>query len=84
METNEILKASLDDIVFEGRNKAYGAYLLRRIYNKHIAIASAIAITLFALFLSIPLIANLIKGEEEVIEAPVVVREIDLISPPPL
>ena len=31
------------DIVFEGRNKAYGAYLLRKTYTKRVAIALLIA-----------------------------------------
>lgn len=39
--------ASMDDIVFEGRNKAYGAYELRKINPKYAAIATAIAITVF-------------------------------------
>jgi hypothetical protein len=33
MTNNEILQADLLDILFEHRNKAYGAYALRRNYN---------------------------------------------------
>jgi protein TonB len=36
MEANKILSADLLDIVFEGRNKEYGAYELRRTYNRRI------------------------------------------------
>ncbi|MBX0334033.1 energy transducer TonB [Pontibacter sp. HSC-14F20] len=85
MEVSKLEKASLDDIVFEGRNRAYGAYLLRKIYNKHITIAATVAIALFFLFLSIPLITKMIKGDQE--EAQVVdriVTEVDLAPPPPL
>jgi periplasmic protein TonB len=57
METSKLDKASLDDIVFEGRNRAYGAYLLRQLYNKHVSTAAIIAISVFALLISIPLIA---------------------------
>lgn len=39
MNSNEILTADLIDILFEGRNKAYGAYDLRKTYNKRITIA---------------------------------------------
>jgi len=36
METNNILTADILDILFEGRNKMYGAYELRKTYNKRI------------------------------------------------
>lgn len=36
MQTNNILSASLIDIIFDGRNKAYGAYELRRTYERRI------------------------------------------------
>ncbi len=39
MESNKILSADILDIIFEGRNKEYGAYDLRRTYNKRITIA---------------------------------------------
>src|SRR5688572_20348294 len=38
MTSNEILKADVLDIVFENRNKKYGAYLLRKYYNNRLAI----------------------------------------------
>jgi len=36
MEVNKILNADILDIIFEGRNKEYGAYELRKTYNKRI------------------------------------------------
>lgn len=36
METNKILTADILDIVFDGRNKQYGAYDLRKTYKKRI------------------------------------------------
>lgn len=36
MEANKILSSDLLDLVFEGKNKEYGAYELRRSYNKRI------------------------------------------------
>jgi protein TonB len=41
MTSNEILKADVLDIVFENRNKKYGAYLLRKYYNNRLAIGLA-------------------------------------------
>ena len=38
MTSNEILKADVLDIVFDNRNKNYGAYLLRKYYNNRLLI----------------------------------------------
>ncbi len=81
MDDQRLATASLDDMVFENRNKEYGAYMLRKIYNKHVNRAIIISIALFILFLSIPLIQSLFKGEEEVVKAPVV-KVVDLAAPP--
>lgn len=81
MDNQRLAVASLDDMVFEGRNKEYGAYMLRKLYNKHVTRATIIAIILFILFLSIPLIQSMFKGEEEVVKAPVV-KVVDLAAPP--
>ncbi|QNH61888.1 energy transducer TonB [Hymenobacter sediminicola] len=56
MNTLDLRTATLDDMVFEGRNKAYGAFILRRLYHQHLARASATAIILSLLFISSPLI----------------------------
>ena len=51
METNKILSSDILDILFEGRNKEYGAYELRKTYNKRIGMAliitAAIALLIF-------------------------------------
>ena len=51
MDATKLLQADILDIVFDGRNKAYGAYELRRAYNKRLGIAmtamAAICITAF-------------------------------------
>lgn len=51
MTTSNILTADLLDILFEGRNKDYGAYQLRRTYNKRmmIAVSGMLALSLFLL-----------------------------------
>jgi len=41
MEANSILYTDMLDILFEGRNKEYGAYELRKTYNKRIRNAIA-------------------------------------------
>ena len=42
MNTEQILKADLLDIIFDNRNKAYGAYSIRRAYPAHLKKAMAI------------------------------------------
>ncbi len=58
MTNNEILKADLLDILFEHRNKSYGAYALRRYYNNRLLIALGIALSAVVLLFLI----SLLKG----------------------
>lgn len=51
MTNNELLHASLLDILFDGRNKEYGAYALRRNYNQRMLMAMGIGISVIFLFL---------------------------------
>jgi len=44
-----VFPASLDDLVFEGRNQAYGAYQLRQAYNGHVRTALGLMMGLCAL-----------------------------------
>ncbi|MBS1607721.1 MAG: TonB family protein [Bacteroidetes bacterium] len=56
MTNNEIMKADLLDILFEHRNKSYGAYTLRRYYNNRLLIALGIALSAVVLFFLISLL----------------------------
>ncbi|HEY0066839.1 MAG TPA: energy transducer TonB [Flavisolibacter sp.] len=49
MTSNEILQADVLDIIFDNRNKQYGAYALRKNYNFRMGVALAIAISSMAL-----------------------------------
>jgi protein TonB len=53
MTNKEILKADLLDIIFENRNKDYGAYVLRRDYNHRLLIALGAASSVILLFILI-------------------------------
>lgn len=63
MDVNKILTADILDIVFEGRNKEYGAYELRRTYNKRITYAIIGTVVVCLLFLVGSLVANSSKKE---------------------
>lgn len=58
MDINKIKDADFLDILFEGRNKEYGAYELRKTYNRRIAIAVGGMILVCILFLLSQLLAN--------------------------
>ncbi|MCK7522594.1 MAG: hypothetical protein MZV64_35375 [Ignavibacteriales bacterium] len=55
MKRNEKV-LDLNEIIFEKRNKEYGAYILRRVYNKYISISTTGGAILFSLIVSYPLI----------------------------
>jgi periplasmic protein TonB len=89
MEANKILSADVLDILFEDRNKAYGAYDLRRNYNKRIARALIItgAIALLAVLGSV--LASSMKGgpaeknKQQEVNLADIKQEDPKIEPPP-
>jgi protein TonB len=54
MSTLITLPGSLDDIVFEGRNKAYGAFQLRQSYQRHLGSALLISVIACSLLFVLP------------------------------
>ena len=54
---------NFSDIVFEGRNKAYGAYTLKQLYSKYVSLSTAGAIILFLLVISYPFITAFFISE---------------------
>lgn len=56
MEKSYFLSTTFNNIVFKGRNKAYGAYDLRLKYNKHMVLATTVAIAAFSAALIGPLV----------------------------
>ncbi len=57
---------TLEDIVFQNRNKAYGAYILRTDYQRVIKIALLGGIGLFCLAIGAPMILANIKHEDKI------------------
>jgi protein TonB len=62
MEANKILSADLLDLLFENRNKDYGAYQLRKTYNKRITKALLITASVALLALLGSFLANKISA----------------------
>jgi protein TonB len=63
METNKILTADVLDIIFEGKNKAYGAYQLRKSYRKRLTRALVITGGSLLLILGGTVLANVINDD---------------------
>ena len=60
MDTNKILNADILDIIFEGKNKAYGAYQLRKTYNSRMSKAMIATGSLLLLVFISAIAANFI------------------------
>ena len=84
MEINKILSAGLDDIVFIGRNKAYGAYFLRQIYGKNVRNGFIIALSIFIVALGGPVAWSKFHKETLEINKPVLVDMANIKPPPPV
>ncbi len=70
MKNQETNAAQMDEIVFEHRNKKYGAYILRRMYNKQLARALFLASAILIAALAYPLASsyNSSKGGRQIID----------------
>jgi protein TonB len=82
---------SFDDIVFEHRNKEYGAYDLRKRYSKRATIALSVALFIILIAVGVPLIASIMrqnayqKNMEKIatMEMESIKMDKDEIAPPP-
>ena len=86
MEANKILNADVLDIIFEGKNKAYGAYELRKSYNARLKKALLITAGLLVLVFVGSVFANFINNRSAKDKLDVVdtqMAEIKKDEPPP-
>ncbi len=81
MDANQFLKADLLDIIFEGRNKEYGAYDLRKTYNKRITIALISTVVIIAIIFIGTVIAKNLGPKDDVIEMKVKDLSLEQIQP---
>ena len=72
----------LDELIFAHKNKEYGAYKLRKAYNKYLAIAVWIAITIIFLVTAGPTIYRALNPEEVVTKRRRIVDITELQAPP--
>ena len=90
MKKSYYLSMTFNNIVFKGRNQAYGAYMLRKNYSKHMSVAAIIATALFSGALVGPLVQNLFFAEKSTYVKPVyeiiepITIELPVLPPPPV
>jgi periplasmic protein TonB len=84
MEAKEVLMSRMDDIVFENRNKSYGAYVLRKQYDKHVRNGLIVGTLLFLLIVFIPVISEFVSKIAGSLKKKEIIVKIDLEPPPPL
>ena len=65
MEANKILSADVLDLIFEGKNKDYGAYDLRKTYNRRITRALIITASVALLALGGSVLASAFKDKND-------------------
>jgi protein TonB len=76
MDANKILSADWLDILFDGRNKEYGAYDLRKTYNKRMTFALIGTVVLLLLILLGSVLANNLGNKDKAQE--MIVQDVQL------
>jgi protein TonB len=79
---------TLEDIVFENRNKEYGAYDLRKKFPKHVTIGFLVAVSILITGVAVPFIKALNADDENIVLVKETVAELqnvktDQDAPPP-
>jgi len=92
MEANKILQADFLDILFDEKNKEYGAYQLRKSYNKRLVTALITTSSILLLFFVGNVLANSM-GKTDMVQLPVtdtivltpvqLLKPVEPIPPPP-
>jgi protein TonB len=92
METKKANKAagsgSLDELIFEGRNKEYGSYYLRKKFQRYLIIGFLISFSVIATGVAVPFIQALNAEDADVVLVKETVAELqdvktDQDAPPP-
>lgn len=73
----------MNELVFENRNKSYGAYELRQQYNRHVNTAILISLGLCLAVISTPTILKMMKETQIVVEVPKKLAKYNELQPPP-
>jgi len=86
MDNPNVILADLDDIVFETRDRDYGAYQLRKEYQRYLLRATIIAFLIFIVGTASPKLISMISSAnaDDDLDKNVVINMMDLPPPPDL
>lgn len=85
MKAESIKKTLWEDIIFESRNKDYGAYMLRKDYSKHVVLGWVFTILGLSALFATPYVVEWIKGQRKSEETVAkTIKYTDLAPPPPI
>jgi len=65
MEQSKILSADILDIIFEGRNKEYGAYDLRKTYQRRLIIAVGVMVAICAIVFLVTILSSFVAPKKQ-------------------
>jgi len=85
MDNQKFNNATWDDMVFEGHNKDYGAYVLRQLVNKNTLRAFAVTSVVFLLFVGasqLKVFKNIGKKKDK--EVLLEMTDVEIEAPPPV
>jgi periplasmic protein TonB len=84
MKQEAALPKNWNDLVFENRNKVYGAYQIRESYSRHVLISVIITLAILLFVFAYPYIVQLFTSNDAVVNEKVLDRTITLDQPPPI
>jgi protein TonB len=73
-----------NEIVFANRNKDYGAFVIRKLYDKRVIRAFIISVVGVAFLIGLPLIIDAIRGKMDDMKKTTQEVVVDLTAPPPV
>jgi len=81
---SNVVSTGRNELVFEDKNKEYGAYQLRRNYNRVMTNALLVSSISLILLVSLPKIIELLGRTDEEVVVPVDISAMELDAPPPV
>lgn len=84
MKRESFESKSWDDLVFENRNKEYGAYSVRKSYSQHMTTGFGFSVAIVAFLLILPRIVSMLTGGEVILPSLPLLKEpiVEVLSPP--
>jgi periplasmic protein TonB len=84
MDNKSWMKSSIDDLVFEHRNQSYGAFSLRRLYDKNMSKGMMIGTLIFLLLIFTPMLYAMYQDYLASRIDELSMKEVTLVDPPSL